>query len=101
VKQVWLSIGGGPEIPREPEFPFSAFVLARRSATAGKREDGLRENHGFLLSSSPQIVGGQTSFLGHPRKWLAGIHPEKPKMDSRYKLSGMTVRSIPVTMEIK
>jgi hypothetical protein len=31
------------------------------------------------LSSSPQAVSGQTSFLGHPRKWLAGIHPEEFK----------------------
>jgi nucleotide-binding universal stress UspA family protein len=33
-------------------------VLARRSATARKREGRLRGNNGFFLSSSPQGVAG-------------------------------------------
>jgi len=48
-------------MPIEPEFPFPAFVLARRRATARKREDRLRGNGRFLLLSSPQVVGGDPS----------------------------------------
>ena len=71
------------------EFSFPAFVLACRRATVRKREDRLRGNEGFLLSSSSQVVGGD------PSERIFS------KMDARLQLSGMTVRSIPVTMEIK
>jgi hypothetical protein len=40
-----------------------------------------------------QSVGHDPIFC-HPRMWLAGIHPEMPKMNARYKLSDMIVRSM-------
>jgi hypothetical protein len=48
-----------------------------------------------VANGCPLQSVGHDPIFRYPRMWLAGIHPEMPKMDAGYKLlSDMIVRSM-------